>query len=62
MKTNKEYNKIEAELWRVLCQRDEALKYLRWCLRQMPEPSLPGEYTDGYKKAWAASVVKEGLK
>ncbi len=59
MKTNKEYNKLEQEIVRLLNERDSALQALRWCLRQMPEPSLPGDYTEQYKKAYAASVVKE---
>lgn len=57
MKTNKEYAKLECEIVRLLNQRDEALQALRWCLRQMPEPSLPGVYTEEYKKAQAASIV-----
>ena len=32
---------------------------LEWLLRQMPEPSLPGIYTDGYRKAKEAL---EGMK
>ena len=27
---------------------------LAWCLRQMPEPSLPGEYTTGWMAAKVA--------
>ena len=57
MKTNKEYARLEQEIVRLLNERDSALSALRWCLRQMPEPSLPGEYTEQYKKAHAASVV-----
>jgi hypothetical protein len=60
MKTNKEYNRLEQEVVRLLNERDEAIKALRWCLRQMPEPSIPGDYTEQYKTAYAASVVKKG--
>jgi hypothetical protein len=28
MKTNKEYSKLEADLWRTLCERDAAVKAL----------------------------------
>ena len=55
MKTNKEYDKINAELVRVLNERDAARNALIWCLREMPEPrkSPPKEsvYSDGYWKA-----------
>ena len=60
MKTNKEYDKLASELVYVLNQRDEVLKYLRWCLKQMPNPSLPGAYADDHMKAWqAAGLGKE---
>lgn len=43
-----------------LLQRDELLDALEWSLRQMPEPVLSGEYTDGYRKARAAIAKATG--
>lgn len=55
MKTDKEYHRINAELVRVLSERDAARNALFWCLRQMPEPSRAstdtGDYMTGYLKA-----------
>lgn len=38
---------------------EELLGALRWAVRQMPEPVLEGEYTEGYRKARAA-IAKAG--
>ena len=47
-------NRAATELRRLHALNAELVEALRWCIRQMPEPVLPGDYTDGYKKARAA--------
>lgn len=53
------YRRAAAELRRLQAQRDALLEALKWCIRQMPEPVLPGTYTDGYKVARAAIANAE---
>ena len=40
----------------------ELLAALDWCLKQMPEPSLKGDYSQGWLAAKALSMSLEKLK
>lgn len=40
----------------------ELLAALDWCLSQMPEPQLKGDYSQGWMTAKAVSMSLEGLK
>ena len=53
-------NLSAAELRRLSAENAELLEALIWALDQMPEPTLKGEYTNGYRKARAAIAKATG--
>jgi hypothetical protein len=61
MKTNKEYSKLEADLWRTLCERDAAVKALSLARESIAQMIDYGKASAESEREACAKVCEAGV-